>query len=317
MMAVDRPVHVGTDNVRSARALRSSCTSFGALNRNRATPKRFVRVSVASTADRHAGARRGLQTAAFYGYVAGCAGVTPPWGQAMQHESVALLVREGLARRRMSRQQLAVDAKISLSTLEKGLAGERPFTLATLVRLESALDIALRDRAITKEEQASRELGAYRREGVEWLAGIYLTLRPSFEHANAVYAYRTSIDWDGNAGHLVFSESGRLDTSFEQRGLVSMPYQSGQVYLVTNECGQYRLLILSRPSIAGHMHGLLSTLRSGPGGRLTPVSAPIALLRQESGQEPTLGLITAEQPCFNGYKAEVDRVLKEGFGRQL
>ena len=43
-------------------------------------------------------------------------------------ESVALQVREELARRRLSRQWLADEAKVSLSTLEKALAGRRPFT---------------------------------------------------------------------------------------------------------------------------------------------------------------------------------------------
>ena len=40
-----------------------------------------------------------------------------------QSRSVAALVREQLARRRISRQHLADQAKISISTLEKALAG--------------------------------------------------------------------------------------------------------------------------------------------------------------------------------------------------
>ena len=38
-------------------------------------------------------------------------------------------------------------ARISLSTLEKGLAGQRRFTTATLVRIEAALGVALRPHA--------------------------------------------------------------------------------------------------------------------------------------------------------------------------
>jgi transcriptional regulator with XRE-family HTH domain len=47
------------------------------------------------------------------------------------------LIREELAKRRMTRAGLAEKAKISLSPLEKALSGQRPFTLATVVRLES------------------------------------------------------------------------------------------------------------------------------------------------------------------------------------
>ena len=51
-----------------------------------------------------------------------------------QSRAIGARVREELARRRMSREQLASDARISLSTLEKALAGRRPFTLATTVK---------------------------------------------------------------------------------------------------------------------------------------------------------------------------------------
>src|SRR5215471_13842736 len=61
-----------------------------------------------------------------------------------QSRSVAGLVREELARRRISRKRLADLAKISISTLEKALSGRRPFTLATTVRLEEALGVGLR-----------------------------------------------------------------------------------------------------------------------------------------------------------------------------
>src|SRR3979409_1766644 len=61
-----------------------------------------------------------------------------------QSRVIATLIREELARRRISRQQLADQAKISISTLEKALAGRRPFTLATTIRLEEAPGVALR-----------------------------------------------------------------------------------------------------------------------------------------------------------------------------
>ena len=61
-----------------------------------------------------------------------------------QSRMVAATVREEIARRRMSRQQLADRARISISTLEKALSGRRPFTLATTIRLEEALGVTLR-----------------------------------------------------------------------------------------------------------------------------------------------------------------------------
>src|SRR5947207_11519393 len=103
-----------------------------------------------------------------------------------QSRSVAAMVREELARRRISRQLLADQAKISISTLEKALSGRRPFTLATTIRLEEALGVALRKAngqppapAVTAGGVAPDALGFYSRPAVAWIEGAYLTLRPS------------------------------------------------------------------------------------------------------------------------------------------
>ena len=49
-----------------------------------------------------------------------------------QSRVIATLIREELARRRISRQLLADQAKISISTLEKALSGRRPFSIDSL-----------------------------------------------------------------------------------------------------------------------------------------------------------------------------------------
>lgn len=234
---------------------------------------------------------------------------------ASEQDDLGARIREGMARRRMSRLQLADAAKLSVSTLEKGLSGERPFSIATLIRIEDAIGIRLRAASSAPGKKAAEELGAYRREGVEWLTGTYLTLRPGFEKPDTINAYLTEISWNEEAGHLAFSEKQRADSHFAQKGAVSMPFQSGYIYLVTNELGQYRLMILGRPSIAGNMYGLLSTLRSARGGRLTPVAAPIALLRWDMERKgaPELGQIGADSAAYAEYRREIDRICEEEF----
>jgi transcriptional regulator with XRE-family HTH domain len=74
-----------------------------------------------------------------------------------QSRSVAAIVREELARRRISRQHLAEMAKISISTLEKALSGRRPFTLATTIRLEEALGVSLRKTGTDGARGGSRD----------------------------------------------------------------------------------------------------------------------------------------------------------------
>src|SRR5919109_5000345 len=193
------------------------------------------------------------------------AGMTSPDKQlsAEQSRQVAELVREELARRRISRQTLAEQAKLSLSTLEKVLGGRRPFTLATTVRLEQALGVSLRKApeavpapAIAiNGEVAPDGLGAYSRRAVAWIEGTYVTVRPSFGDKDAIFAYRTEITWDDAASSLVFHESERQDAAFTQFGEVAVPNQSGHIYLITNRHGQHRLITVGRPAISGEMYG--------------------------------------------------------------
>jgi transcriptional regulator with XRE-family HTH domain len=237
-----------------------------------------------------------------------------------QSQETALRVREELARRRLSRQWLADEAKVSLSTLEKALSGQRPFTLATVVRLEEALGIDLRGGARVPEPAAAappglapEEMGAYARAAVRWLEGEYLTLRPSFREPGSIYAYRTLIDWDEEKGCLSFSESSRLDREFEQQGFVSFPHLSGYIYLVTSSFGQYRLGILGRPGADGILCGVLTTLASGDGAQLTPTATPITLLPISRRAEAEFGLVRPGDPCHQEYSAQVARVTQRGY----
>src|ERR1700755_3005183 len=97
-----------------------------------------------------------------------------------QSRLIATQIREELARRRISRQLLADQAKISISTLEKALSGRRPFTLATTIRLEQPLGVALRNNhapaPAATHGVAPDELGFYSRRAVQWIEGSYLTL---------------------------------------------------------------------------------------------------------------------------------------------
>ena len=237
--------------------------------------------------------------------------------------AIAEAVREELARRRISRQRLADDARISISTLEKALSGRRPFTLATTIRLEQALGRSLRGGgkaapvAAPVSGLAPDGLGSYSHEAIGWLEGDYLTLRPSFEEAGAIFAYRTEIRWDETVSGLVFREAAREDIAFTQKGSVSLPTQSGLVYLVTNEHGQFRLAILSRPTIRGEMYGLLTTLHAGMGTHLTPASVALALVPLNAWPEPAYGKLMPGHPLHGAYRVHLDRLINQGFARFL
>ena len=239
---------------------------------------------------------------------------------AEQSRLVATQVREELARRRISRQHLADKAKISISTLEKALGGKRPFTLATIVRLEEALGLSLRkhngdpaNAPSSNGDVAPESLGSYSRRAAAWLEGNYLTLRPSFGEKDAIYAYRTEIAWDAEASCLVFRETERFDAAFTQFGEVSIPNQSGHIYLVTNRTGQYRLITVARPTITGEMYGILATLLAGRGSQLTPIAAPIAFVPLRAIPDAVFGRVSAQDAKYKVYRQYIKRTIEEPF----
>lgn len=239
---------------------------------------------------------------------------------------VADRIREEMARRRMSRQGLADQSRISLSTLEKALSGKRSFTLPTLVRVEQVLGISLRQAAVPSSQAeapskrdtaatAPEELGSYSRQSVSWLEGSYLTLRPGFTRPEAVYAYLTTIVWDDAKNCLVFQESQRQDARYAQTGLVAAPYLSSHIYLVTNDRGQFRTLTLGRPTQDRVMHGILNTLLAGDGTQLVPVSCPVVLRLLGDGEAATLGELLPGQEDHQAARTLLDTTITSGFAR--
>lgn len=230
------------------------------------------------------------------------------------NDEIARAIREALAKRRMSRAELAAQAKISLSSLEKALAGHRTFTQQTLVRVEDVLGMCFRPQTEREAAHAPDSLGSYGRAAVKWIEGEYLTLRPLNTETPGIYAYRTEIAWQNQGSHLVFRESDRLDQAYTQAGTVAVPHQSGHIYLVTNSHGQHRLAILCRPTIKGELFGLLTTLHKGRGAQLTPVSMPIALIPIATLEaQVDIGRIAPDHKSHPAYQACLNSILDEEF----
>ena len=218
----------------------------------------------------------------------------------------------------MARASLADSAKISLSSLEKSLAGQRPFTDQTLIRIEKSLGLSFKRPDEQSTKVAPETLGSYARQSVKWLEGSYLTLRPGTSSPDSLYAYETLIAWDNLGEHLLFKEFGRTDKIYAQQGVVSVPHQSGQIYLVTIKHGQYRTAILSRHTMSGELYGLLLSLQPGRGAQLSPVAMPLVLIPMDNLDEGTpRGVVRVDHPMYAALKARLDKTTGEGFAIML
>jgi transcriptional regulator with XRE-family HTH domain len=228
---------------------------------------------------------------------------------------VALMIKEALARHRMSRAKLAAEAKISLSALEKGLSGQRSFSDSAVIRLEDVLGISLRG---SSSGTAPDELGGYARATVSWLEGNYLTIRPATRKQGGLVTYSTAIMWDEQRACLTFEERARIDKAYAQKGDVAVPHQTGHIYFTTNRHGQHRLMIMQRKAVSGEMFGILLTLQQDKGASLLPVTMPVALIPFAQLKEaPSLGLISEQHRAYVEYHQHLRRVEAEGFAQVL
>ena len=228
---------------------------------------------------------------------------------------VSLLIKEELAKKRMSRATLAVEARISLSALEKGLSGRRSFSDTAMVRMEEVLGIVLRPREALS---APDYLGGYARTSVSWLEGNYLTIRPSSKKPDDLFTYITDVTWNHERNHLVFHEMARLDAAYAQKGDVAVPHQTGHIYFSTNRHGQHRLMVMKRIVRSGELYGLLLTLQQERGAHLMPVTMPVALLPVASLSEaPGLGAISKNHRMYDVYRAELAKVIDGGYAGML
>jgi hypothetical protein len=163
-------------------------------------------------------------------------------------------------------------------------------------------------------EIAPLYMGAYSRAAVDHYIGSYLTLRPSFHASGAITAYRTDIEWDAGWPSLLFQESQRADSSFSHRGRLYIPASSMFLHLVSLTKGAMRMVVVSQLDQTGAMRGLITTLTKR-GASLTPVSAPIAMIRRSSLDGATFGDVTPGHAAYAGYAADLGETTANGYAR--
>lgn len=73
------------------------------------------------------------------------------------------------------------------------------------------------------------------------------------------------------------------------------------------------MITVSRPTVAGEMYGIISTLRAGPGSQLTPIAAPIAYVPLRNFAKPSLGRVAPGDANHELYQKLLRRTVEESF----
>ena len=219
----------------------------------------------------------------------------------------------GLARKDLIREHL------SKSSIEKLFQGD--FTERTLNKVEGILKTSFQGQAQgaqgqlkVRDDTASKSVGGYVFDAVEYLQGDYLCVRPMFANPASFNAYLISIAWSDAQKCLVFEEKSRFDGKYRQVGTVYIPFGTAFMNLVSSSAGNVRTVLLSLPDTENIMRGIISTLSNPKGSIYIPVAAPIVLRKLRAGEEPELGVIARDNRRYGEYQSWLATVLTEEFG---
>src|SRR4030088_92108 len=201
----------------------------------------------------------------------------------------------GLARKDLIREHL------SKSTIEKLFQGD--FTDRTLHKAEGVRKTSFQKQSRARQETASKSVGGYVFEAVEYLQGDYLCVRPVFANPANINAYVIAIAWSDAQNCLVFEEKSRFDGKYRQNGTVYIPFGTAFMNLVSSSAGNVRTILLSLPDSDDMMRGIISTLSNPKGSIYIPVAAPIILRKLRPAEEPELGVISPDHRRYGEYQS--------------
>jgi transcriptional regulator with XRE-family HTH domain len=156
-------------------------------------------------------------------------------------------------------------------------------------------------------------MGAYTRAAVDHYIGSYLTLRPSFAHADTIVAYRTDVTWDPEWPSLLFQEHDRPDAPYSHRGRIYVPPASMFIHLVSLTKGAMRMVVVSQIDRFSEMRGIITTLHKH-GAMLMPVATPIVYAKRDDFSG-ALGDIGRENPSYARYKKVLEETTAQGYAR--
>ena len=221
-------------------------------------------------------------------------------------------IRKYIARERISRDEFALRAKLGKSTVDKLLVGI--FSEKTILQVEGQLNIGLR-RSHDGVEFAGEEYGRYTRDDTRNYIGDYVFARPSFRDSGIIHAFRMEIAWDAEERVLVVKESAPPRKEALQLGKLHIPRASMHIFILSNERGWIKSVILSQIDIYKRMKGMMLTMGNAFANIYAPVAMPVIMNKYDKIEGAMLGTILPGTPFYEEYHQDLLAVEKSQFAK--
>jgi hypothetical protein len=224
-------------------------------------------------------------------------------------------IRTYIAKERISRDEFAKRTKLGKSTVDKLVVGM--FSEKTILQIESLLKIALVNTAATSE-MAAPDYGGYSRADTLNYVGEYVFARPSFNDTDVIHAFRMQILWDRDVGGLVFKEAASRGKKVPpQVGTVYIPLASMHIFILSNESGWLKKVILSQLDVYKQMKGIMLTMGHAFGNLFTPVAMPVIMNKYDAVTDDMVGEIGRGSRMYQEYYQDLLAVEQDQYAKWI
>ncbi|MDX2203165.1 MAG: hypothetical protein NW223_10470 [Hyphomicrobiaceae bacterium] len=227
-------------------------------------------------------------------------------------ERITQTIRSYLARERISREEFAQRAKIGKSTVDKLVTGM--FSEKTVLQIDQQLGLGLLS-TLPLVELAPEEFGRYSREETTPYIGHYVLARPSFSERGVIQAFHMEIAWQKETRTLVIKEAAQDKKIPLQFGSIYIPRGSMHIFVMSNENGWLKSVILSQIDVYKCMKGIILTMGHAFANVYTPLASPVILSKYPKIEPSMVGALKPSSPHYHTYFNALREVETERFAQ--
>jgi hypothetical protein len=229
-------------------------------------------------------------------------------------QRIVQAIRSYLAKERISRGEFAERTKLGKSTVDKLVVGL--FSEKTILQIESQLKISLVT-AGGPAEAAAEELGKYTKEETQNYVGDYVFARPSFHEDGLIHAFHMEVVWDRDASALLVREAARGKQTPLQFGKIYIPRASMHIFILSNEHGWLKKVILSQLDVYKRMKGIMLTMGHAFANLYMPVAMPVIMNRYDRIESHMVGTLDRVSRMYEEYNRDLLAVEQDQFAKWI
>jgi hypothetical protein len=223
-------------------------------------------------------------------------------------------IRAYIAKERISREEFAQRVRLGKSTVDKLVVGI--FSEKTILQIEQQLKIPLIN-ASAPTDMAPQELGRYTRDDTHNYIGNYVFARPSFQEDGVIRAFHMEVLWDREERALLVKEAARDKKLPTQFGKVFIPRASMYIFILSNEDGWLKKVILSQLDVHKRMKGIMLTMGHAFANVYTPVAMPVIMNKYDSVEPQMIGEIRPRSRMYEEYRQDLHAVEQDRYAKWI